>query len=167
MTAHPERDGNGGSCGIRHAADNPGINQPDKGDKEADSRHDRGFEALGDRLEYGGAEAGEHQHGHNKTCDNHQAHNICPRQPGSGCDRGGQQCIHTQPRRHRERLPGYNTHEDGHYAGDERGDRGNLRHAKGISRRVCAGADHQGVEDDDITHSEERGETATNLGGNR
>ena len=90
MTAHPKRDGNGGSCGIRHAADNPGINESDKGDKEADSRHDRGFEALGDRLENGGAEASEHQHGHNKTCDNHQAHNICPRQPGGGCDRGRQ-----------------------------------------------------------------------------
>ena len=164
MTTHAERDGNGGSCGIRHAADNPGINQSDKGDKEADSRHNCGFEALGDRLEYGGAEAGEHQHGHNKTGDNHQAHNICPRQPGGGCDCGRQQRVHAQSRRHRERLFSNDAHEDSHHAGDECGDRSNLRHAKDISRRVCAGADHQGVEDDDVTHSEERGETATNLG---
>ena len=64
MTTRTEAHRNGGASCVRHAADNTGVDQTDKGNEETDTDHNRGLERLGDRLKHCGTEAGEHQNGH-------------------------------------------------------------------------------------------------------
>ena len=90
VTARAEGHRNGGAGGVGHTADNAGVDQTDKGNEETDTDHDRGLQRLGDRLKHRGAEAGEHQNGHDQTGENDQAHDVCPGQVRGGGNRRGE-----------------------------------------------------------------------------
>ena len=87
---HTEGDGDGGVRGVYGAADNTCVDQPDKGNEEADTHYNCGFEALGDRLKDGGAEAGQHEGSHEHTRPHDQPHNLRPGEVGGAEDSGCQ-----------------------------------------------------------------------------
>ena len=165
VAARAEGHRNGGAGSVRHAADNTGVDQTNKGNEEADTDHNRGLERLGDRLKHRGTEAGEHQNGHDQTGKNDQAHDVCPGQVRGGGNGGGEQRIHAQASRHGEGLPGDNTHEDGHHAGNQRGHSRDGCDTEGAFGCVLAEADDEGVQHHDVAHGEERGEAAAEFCG--
>ena len=146
---------------VGHAADDTCVDEADKGDEEADTDDDCDLERFGDRVEHCGAEAGQHEDGHQHTRPDDQTHDGGPGQSVGGGDGGCQQRVHAEACGHGEGLLGDDAHEDGHDTCDQCGHCGDLRHAERVAGYVLAEADDEGVQHDDVAHREEGGEAAS------
>ena len=159
-----------------------GVDEADEGDEEADADRDRRAQRLGDGLEDGRAEAGEHEDGDDDALPHHEAHGLRPghlRREGEGDER-----VEPETGGDAEREPSDDAHQDGHDARDQRrrggdhadghadGDRVDLcvrlveehgRAGDQVEVLVGRGADDERVQGDDVGHREERDETTTDL----
>ena len=143
------------------AAHHLGVHQADERDEQADAHGDRGLELIGDRLEDGLAEAGEHQDEDDDALDDDEPHGVGVGHALGAHEGVGDHRVDPQARGQGHRVVGDDAHEDRHDRGDEGGAGGEL----GLgSRRTRLGQDG-GVEDEDVAHREEGDDAATDLAG--
>ena len=75
----PELHRDRGVGGVRDAAHEPGVDQADERDEQADADADRGLQLGRDGVEHRAPEAGEHQDQDHDALEHHQAHRVRPR----------------------------------------------------------------------------------------
>ena len=147
----------GGAAAAHHL----GVHQADERDEQADAHRDRGLELVGDGLEDGLPETGEHQDEDDDALDDNEAHGV-----GVGHALGAHEgvCDHRvdpQARGQGHRVVGDDAHEDRHDRGDEGGAGGEL----GLGSRGARLGQDRGIEDEDVAHREEGDDAATDLSG--
>ena len=148
-------------CALDH---DPGVDQPDDRDEEADPDPDGELEVVGDGVDDRLAEADEHQHGDDQALGDDDAHSVGPAQAVGADEREGHEGVDAEAGRERERVAAVDPHREGGDRRDERGDGQQL-----VERELhAAGRGHRAqdlrVDEQDVGHRQERGRAAADLG---
>ena len=147
----------GGAAAAHHL----GVHQADERDEQADAHGDRGLELVGDGLEDGLPETGEHQDEDDDALDDDEAHGVGVGHALGAHEGVGDHRVDPQARGQGHRVVGDDAHEDRHDRGDEGGAGGEL----GLGSRGARLGQDRGVEDEDVAHREEGDDAATDLSG--
>jgi hypothetical protein len=139
------------------------ADEADEGDEQADADADGLLEGLRDGVHDGLAQTGDHQDADEQALQDHQAHRVLPAHQGS--DLEGDDGVDAEAGGQGERQVAGDAHDDRHDRGHQRGGGGELDGVEGVPVHVLGAAQDDRVEDEDVGHREERGETAADLTG--
>src|SRR5690606_9579810 len=138
--------------------DQTAVDESDEEDEETDADADRPLQRHRDSFHDRLPETHQHQHQDDETFEDDHAHRSGRAQPVAQNEPEGDGAVDAQTGGERDRVVGEDAHGDAQQPGDERG-------AGGYRPRVEAGgAEDVGVDEDDVGHHQERGDTGAYLG---
>ena len=146
------------------AAYEPGVDEPDEGDEQADADRDGDLELGGYGVEDRLPEAGQDQHQDDQALDHDQPHRVGPRHLAR--DRERDERVEAEARRQRQWVVGDDPHQDRQHAGRQRRGRCDLcERADDVTVDVGALEKDDRVQDDDVGHRQERHDATADLTG--
>jgi hypothetical protein len=158
-------DGHERSVALHHE---PGVDEPDERDEQADADADGSSELPRNRVDDGLAQAQQDQQRDEHTFDDDDTHGVWPRQVSRAADeRERHEGVDAQPGSHRERALGVEAHEKGHHASHQSCDRQELIERESMPRAVLHATEDAWVDEQDVGHRQEGGSPADELGMDR
>lgn len=161
--AGAELDRHGGVRDVRDTGDEPGVDEADEGDEQADADTDRLLERLRYGVHDGLAQSRDHQDADQQTFEDDQAHRVGPAHQRGYLE--GDDRVEPEAGGEGERQVAADAHDDRHHRGHEGGGGDEFGAVEGVAVLVLGVAEDDGIQDKDVRHREERGEAAAYLTG--